>query len=518
MPAERLLMRKIRDILRLRWECRLSARQIARSLRVARSTVAEYLRRAREAGLSWPLPEELDETAIELMLFPPLPSIPGLERPLPDWGEVHGELRRKGVTLFLLWQEYKGRSPEGFQYSRFCGLYRQWTKKLDLSMRQEHKAGEKMFVDYCGQTVPVVDRRSGQTRQAQIFVAVLGASNYTFAEATWTQTMPDWVGSHIRAFEYFQGVSDMVILDNLKSGVAKPCRYEPELNATYQEMLAHYGTVAIPARVRHPRDNAKAEAAVLVTERWILARLRHQTFFALEELNSALRQLLEALNQRPFRKLPGSRRSFYEGLDRPALHPLPAERYVYAEWKKARVNIDYHLEADKHYYSVPYALYGLELDVRLTATTVECFHKGTRLASHVRSYLPGRHSTVKEHMPKAHQSYAEWTPERVIAWTTQAGPFTKSVAEKILASRLHPQQAFRSCLGLMRLGKIYGAARLEAACQRALIYQATSYRSVNAILKSSLDKEPLSTKLKTAPPITHPNIRGSGYFEGEPAC
>ena len=300
--------------------------------------------------------------------------------------------------------------------------------------------------------------------------------------------------------------------------MAKPCRYEPELNATYQEMLAHYGTAAIPARVRHPKDNAKAEAAVLLTERWILARLRHQTFFSLGELKSALRELLEELNQRPFRKLPGSRRSFFESLDRPALHPLPAERYVYAEWKKARVNIDYHVEVDKHYYSVPYQLYGRELDVRLTARTVECFHKGMRMASHVRSSLPGRHSTVTDHMPKAHQSYAEWTPERMIAWTTQAGPFTKSLAEKILASRLHPQQAFRSCLGLMRLGKIYGSQRLEAACQRALIYQATSCRSVNAILKSSLDKEPLSMETKTSPPITHPNIRGSGYFEGEPPC
>jgi len=518
MPAERLHMRKIREILRLRWGCGLSARQIARSLSVARSTVAEYLRRAGEAGLSWPLPEELDETAIERKLYPRLPSISGLERPLPDWEEVHRELRRKGVTLSLLWQEYKAQCPEGFQYSRFCGLYRQWAKKLDLSMRQEHKAGEKMFVDYCGQTVPVVDRESGRRREAQVFVAVLGASNYTYAEATWRQTMPDWVGSHVRAFEYFQGVTEMVILDNLKSGVTRPCRYEPELNATYQEMLAHYGTVAIPARVRHPKDKAKAEAAVLVTERWILARLRRQTFFSLAELNSAIRKLLEELNERPFRKLPGSRRSLFEGLDRPALHPLPAERYVYAEWKKARVSIDYHLEVDRHYYSVPYQLYGRELDVRLTATTVECFHKGVRVASHLRSFLPGRHTTVKEHMPKAHQSYAEWTPERVIAWTTQAGPFTKSLAEKILASRLHPQQAFRSCLGLMRLGKIYGSARLEAASKRALTFQATSYRSVNAILKSGLDKEELATEAENSPPIAHPNIRGSGYFEGEPAC
>ncbi|MCL6579786.1 MAG: IS21 family transposase [Candidatus Bathyarchaeota archaeon] len=518
MPAERLPMRKIREILRLRWGCGLSARQIARSLKIARSTVAEYVRRATAAALSWPLPEGLDETAIEQLLFPALSLIPASQRPLPDWVEVHQELRRKGVTLFLLWQEYKARWPEGFQYSRFCALYRLWAKKLDLSMRQEHRAGEKMFVDYCGQTVPVVDRESGKRREAQIFVAVLGASNYTYAEATWTQTMPDWVASHVRAFEYFHGVTELVIQDNLRSGVAKACRYEPQLAATYEDMLAHYGTVGLPTRVRHPKDKAKIEVGVQVTERWVLARLRRQSFFSLAELNSAIRKLLEELNQRPFRKLPGSRLSLFESLDRPALRPLPAERYVYAEWKKARVSIDYHLEVQGHYYSVPYQLYGQELDVRLTATTVEFFHKGQRVSSHARSFLRGRHTTLKEHMPTPHQSYAEWTPERVVGWTTQAGPFTRSVAEHIMASRLHPQQAFRSCLGLMRLGKIYGASRLEAACQRALRYQATSYRSVNSILKSGLDKQPLRDEVKSAAAVDHSNIRGSAYYEGEPAC
>jgi len=464
------------------------------------------------------LPEGLDETAIEQLLFPPLSLIPASQRPLPDWVEVHQEIRRKGNTLFLLWQEYKALSPEGFQYSRFCDLYRVWAKKLDLSMRQEHKAGEKMFVDYCGQIVPVVDRENGKSREAQVFVAVLGASNYTYAEATWTQTMPDWVAAHCQAFEYFDGVTELIIQDNLKSGVAKPCRDEPELAATYEDMLAHYGTAGLPTRVRHPKDKAKIEVGVQVTERWILARLRRQTFSSLSELNSAIRKLLEELNQRPFRKLPGFRRSLFESLDRPALRPLPSQRYVYAEWKKARVSIDYHLEVQGHYYSAPYQLVGQELDVRLTATMVECFHKGHRVSSHARSFLRGRHTTLKEHMPKAHQSYAEWTPERVIHWTIQAGPFTRGVAEHIMASRLHPQQAFRSCLGLMRLGKIYGPLRLEAASKRALRYQATIYRSVNSILKSGLDQEPLRDEGKSPSPVDHPNIRGSAYYEGEPTC
>jgi transposase len=487
-------------------------------LKVARSTVAEYLRRARAAGLSWPLPEELDEAALERKLFPALPYIPASERPLPNWAELHQELRHKGVTLFLLWAEYKARYPEGVQYSRFCELYRRWSRGLELSMRQEHKAGEKMFVDYCGESVSVVDRESGESREAQIFVAVLGASNYTYAEATWTQTTPDWVVSHVHAFEYFQGVTELVIQDNLKTGVAKPCRYEPQLTATYEDALSYYGTAGLPTRVRHPKDKAKVEVGVQVTERWILARLRHQKFFSLSELNSAIRRLLEELNQRPFRKLPGSRRSLYESLDRPALRPLPAERYVYAEWKKARVNIDYHVEVKGHYYSVPYRLYGQEVEVRLTAKTVECFYKGERVASHVRSFLAGRHTTVKEHMPVAHRSYAEWTPERVLAWTTSAGPFTRKAAECILASRLHPQQAFRSCLGLMRLGKIYGPERLEAASKRALHYQAASYRSINSILKNRLDEKRLEEEAPVSKPISHPNIRGSAYYEGESSC
>lgn len=518
MPAERLPMRKIKEILRLKWEGGLSARQIARSLKIARSTVADYIRRAEEAGLGWPLPDDLDEMAIERLLFSPKTLVPVYERPLPEWIQIYKEMRHKGVTLFLLWQEYKAVYPEGFQYSRFCELYRLWTGKLALSMRQDHKAGEKMFVDYCGQTVLVKDKINGKSREAQIFVAVLGASNYTYAEATWTQGMQDWIGSHVRAFEYYNGATELVILDNLRSGVKKPCWYEPKLTATYQDMLTHYTTTAIPTRVKKAKDKAKVENAVLVTERWILARLRHFTFFSLHELNAEIAKLLEELNTRPFKKLPGSRRSLFEELDRPVLKPLPSQQYVYAEWKKARVNIDYHVEIDRHYYSVPYQLYGREVDVRLTVKTIECFHKGHRVASHLRSFLKGKHTTVKEHMPKAHQIYAEWTPERVIRWTTKAGPATRSVAECILSSRLHPQQAFRSCLGLMRLGKTYGDPRLEAACTRALHFQTTSYTSVKSILKNSLDSISLDEPAIVSNPIDHPNVRGSAYYEGEKKC
>jgi transposase len=364
--------------------------------------------------------------------------------------------------------------------------------------------------------MPVVDRETGDVRQAQVFVAVLGASNYTYAEATRTQGISDWVGAHVRTFEYFEGVPALVVPDNLRTGVSRACRYEPGINATYAEMLAHYSSAALPTRVGRPRDKGKVESAVQVTQRWILARLRNRTFFSLAELNAAIRTLLEDLNARPFRKLPGSRRSQYEALDRPALQPLPAERYELAEWRKVRVNLDYHVEVGGHYYSVPYQLCGLELEARLTARVVECFHKGRRVASHARSHEPGRHTTAKEHMPKAHQAYLEWTPERIAQWTGQAGPVTRRLVERIIASKPHPQQGFRSALGIMRLGKIYGPERLEAAAERALSFGALSYSSLASILKCGLDRA--TNPVAEPRTIAHPNIRGAAYFEEEPSC
>jgi transposase len=425
---------------------------------------------------------------------------------------VHRELRRKGVTLFLLWQEYKAVTPEGVQYSQFCAAYRQWAGTLDLVMRQDHRAGEKLFVDYAGQTVPVVNPLTGEVHAAAIFIAVLGASNYTFAEATWSQSLPDWIGSHIRAFEAFGGVPAVVVPDNLRAAVTRAHRYEPELNRTYADLAQHYGFAVLPARVARPRDKAKVEVGVQIVERWMLARLRHHTFFALAEVNTALTALRAALNARPFKKLPGSRQSVFEVLDRPALQPLPPQPYEYAEWKLVRVNIDYHVEVDGHYYSVPYRLVRQQLEGRLTAQIVEIFAKGQRVASHPRSPQKGRHSTVAAHMPTAHRDYAEWTPQRLIRWAATAGEATAQVVETILTTRPHPQQGFRACLGLMRLGKRYGASRLEAACQRALTLRACSYKSIESMLKHDLDRHPVPA-MRTAPPaITHGNIRGPQYY------
>ena len=512
MPAERLTMRKIREVFRLKFDCDISNRQIAKSCKIARSTVAEYLFRFQQAALSWPLPQNLDDNQLEQLLYPQLPALPAHERPMPDWSYIHQQLRQKSVTLMLLWQEYKEIHPHGYQYSQFCHRYRQWAAKIDPVMRQEHRAGEKMFVDYAGQTVPVYDLHSNQMREAQIFVAVLGASNYTYAEATWTQTLADWIGSHSRAFAFFGGVPKLVVPDNLKSAVSKASFYDPDINPTYLDLVNHYGTVVIPARVRRPKDKAKVETGVQIVERWILARLRNRQFFGLGQLNRAIAELLEDLNNRPFQKLPGSRKSAFESLDRPALGPLPSEPYQFAEWKKATVNVDYHIEVERHYYSVPHTLIKKKIDVRITNNTIECFYKNKRVASHIRSHHKGRHSTLKEHMPKSHQKWAQWTPDRFIRWAGKIGVHTQKLIENVLNSRAHPQQGFRTCLGILRLAKSYGDDRLEAACRRAVSIGGTSYRSVESILKHNLDQKPLPDQSSKSPPIDHTNIRGARYY------
>jgi transposase len=508
-------MRTIKEVLRLRHEGGLSHRAIAQSCGIAASTVGDYLKRAAAAGLSWPLRDDLGEEELERLLFSDPGSSTSSKRPLPDWATVHQEMGRKGVTLSLLWQEYKAAHPEGYEYSQFCDRYRCWKGSLDVCLRQDHKAGEKLFVDYAGQTQPVTDPASGEIRQAQIFVAVLGASNYTYAEATWTQGLEDWVASHIRTWEFLGGATELVVPDNLKSAVSSPSWYEPDLNPTYHEAACHYGTAVLPARVRKPRDKAKVEVGVLGAERWLLAPLRNRAFFSLSEVNQAIRELLVAYNDRPFQKLPGSRRSLFESVEKAALKPLPSERYEYAEWKKARVNIDYHIEFEKHYYSVPYRLVRKQIELRVTATVVECFHKGKRVASHVRSSRKARHTTVKEHMPKGHREYVEWTPERLVRWARKTGGTTAEVIEYILSSRVHPQQGFRACLGILRLGKRYGNDRLEAACKRAQAIRSMSYRSIESILKQGLDRQPLPNAPSQLPAIEHANVRGAEYYQEE---
>ncbi len=403
--------------------------------------------------------------------------------------------------------------PDGYQYSQFCDLYRQWQKKLDPTMRQEHRAGEMMFSDFAGQTIPVVDARTGVVTEAQIFVGVLGASNYTHAEAFPSQELPHWIAGHVHAFNYFGGAPRVLVPDNLKSGVSKANRYEPVINATYADMAAHHGCVVIPARPRKPRDKSKVEVGVLIVERWILARLRNRTFFSFAELNAAIRELVEHLNRKPFKKLPGSRLLLFEEIERAALRRLPPTPYEFALWPKAKVSIDYHLEIDRHYYSVPYRYIGETCDVRLTAAVVEIFLRSRRIASHLRSYRRGGFTTESSHMPESHRRHLEWTPSRIVSWGQKVGPATGEFAEGVLKSKPHPEQGFRSCLGIMRLGKQYGDDRLEAACRRALTARAFSYRSVESILKTGLDRQPLPEQPRVRPHPMHENVRGPNYYK-----
>ena len=510
MPGERLPMRKIRDVLRLH-AAGLSKRRIAASLNIGATSAGDYLRRARRAGLEWPLPDDLRDEALERLLFAPPRAVSPDRRPLPDWPLLHRELKRPGVTLSLLWEEYRAVHPEGYGYSRFCELYRAWKGGLTPTMRQAHVAGEKLFVDYAGATMEVIDGLTGEVRAAQIFVAALGASSYTYAEATWTQALPDWIGSHTRAFAFFDGVPAQVVPDNLKSGVVKACLYDPEINRTYAGMAAHYDTAIVPARPRKPRDKAKVEVGVQVVERWILARLRNRRFFSLAELNQAIRELLEDLNRRVTKHLGASRRQLFEQLDQPALKPLPDRPYQYAEWKQRRAGLDYHVEVARHYYSVPHVLAKQKLWARITDRTVEIFHKGNRVAAHMRGSGNRRHTTVAEHMPSSHRRYANWTPDRIRRDAAANGPHTGILIDVILHAKPHPEQGFRSAIGILRLAKTHGGERLEAACERALEIGARSYSSVASILKNNLDRR-APRQATDGPAIDHPNIRGPQYF------
>lgn len=511
MPRPRSAMRQIRTVLRLALGEGLSRRRVAAAAGLPYTTVADCLARAAAAGLTWPLPAGLDDGTLEARLYRRTLAAP---RPQPEWAVVHQELRRKGVTLQLLWLEYKAREPQGYQYTQFVAHYRRWAVHLDLVLRQDHRAGEKLFLDFAGVMVPITDPVTGVVTPAPLFVAVLGASNFTYAEVLPAQTLPHWIAAHVRTFAFLGGVPAILVPDNLRAAVTEAHRYEPVLNPTYQELAAHYGCAIVPARPRKPRDKAKVEQGVLVVERWILASLRHCTFFSHAEANVAVWDRLAWLNARPFQKLPGSRRALFEALDRPALRPLPLQPYEFATWKTVTVSLDYHVEVDHIYYSVPYQLIHTRCEARVTTTTVEICHRGQRVASHLRGFQRGRHHTQPEHMPASHRRHLEWTPGRLQRWAATTGPQTAALVAGVLADRPHPEQGFRACLGILRLGRRYGAARLEAACTRAVVLGAFRYRSVESILRHGLDQQPLpdAVPVVSLPGPAHANVRGPGYY------
>ena len=513
MPAKReLTMRQIRQMLRLHHDG-VSAREIGRTLGLARSTIQDNLKRAEKAGIGWPLAPELTDGILEDRLFTKAGFKPGQRRRTePDWVALARELKRPGVNLMILWEEYRDAHPEGYGYSRFCDLFREFERRLTPVMRQHHAAGDKVFVDYSGKRVPIADPATGEVRMAEIFVGVLGASNYTYAETTFTQQLPDWIGAHVRMFRFFRGLPQLVVPDNLKSGVNKPSFYDPEVNRSYAKMAAHYDVGILPARPRKPRDKAAVEAGVRFAQSYILGRLRNRTFFSLAECNEAIGEALERMNTRPMRRLGVSRRELFETIEQPALRPLPETEWEYAEWRLARVGLDYHVEVEGFYYSVPHALIRAEVDVRVTARIVEIFHRGKRVAAHQRRYSGRRHGTEPDHMPTAHRRYAEWSPERFSRWARTIGPNTEGLIIAVLANRPHPEQGFRTCLGILRLYRGIEAARAEAISARAVKIGALNYRSVASILANNLDKAAAAKSREEVTLFDHSNVRGPSYF------
>jgi transposase len=510
MATERLPMRHVREILRQKLVLERSNRQVAASLGISSGAVSGAAVRARALGLDWEKVTALGDDALEDRLYGPR-NVRREGRPLPDPAYLHVELRRVGVTLQLLHLEYLEQHPTGFRYTAFCAHYRAWLDAQRVTMRQVHRAGDKLFVDYSGKRPRIVDAETGEATEVELFVAVLGASNFTYAEATRSQTIADWIGSHVRALHDLGGVPKAIVPDQLKSGVTRSCRYEPGVQRTYEEMACHYGTTVLPARPRSPRDKAKVEGGVLIAQRWVLAKIRNQIFFSLDALNERIAELICELNARVMRIYGASRRDLFERLDKPAMGPLPETRFITSEWKTARINIDYHVEFDHHFYSVPSTLARQEIDLRATASTVEIYLRGERVASHLRSTRRGQHSTTPDHMPKAHRAHAEWTPSRILGWAATLGPETAKLAEAILATRPHPEQGYRSCLGILRLSKKYGSERVEIACGRAMAVGARSYRHVESILKHGLDRL-APTDVAGTPRPAHENIRGRGYY------
>ena len=504
-------MRRIRETLRLHLLGGLSYAEVGRSLKISKSAVGKYVLLARVAGVDWDIAQALSDDELEARLYRPALTRAS-NQAAPDFGLVHHELKRAGVTLMLLWEEYARDNPSAYKYTSFCIKYREFAQRQQRSMRQLHIAGEKLFVDYAGSTVPIVDAGTGEITQAQIFVATLGASNYTYACATPRQTTGDWIGAQVNALEFIGGVPRLIVPDQTRALIKRADRYDPEPNRSYEEFAKHYGCAVLAARPAHPRDKPKVEGSVLLVQRCILARLRNRRFFSLGELNVAIAELLADLNQRPFKKLPGCRRSAFELLDAPALKPLPATRYAISRWKVVKVNIDYHVEFEGHYYSVPHRWVGAKLDLRVTGNLLECFASNQRVAGHAVSAVRGGFTTTAEHMPASHRAHLEWTPAKLIAWGQRIGVSTAAVVTWQLEHRPHPEQGYRACLGLLALVRRFSAERLEAACTRAMAIRAPHLRSVANILKCGLDRQPSLFPASASPAIEHENLRGPDYY------
>ena len=511
MANQRLSVFSIREILRLSFSLNLSGREIATCLGLSRSAVWECLRRAKTADLSWPLHDDMNDSDLMLLLYPAEPA--ALDRPKPDCEYISMELKRKGVTLSLLWEEYKRSNPNGYQYTQFGDYYRDWQKTASLIMRQDHKAGHKAFSDFSGGNLKIVDPSTGEVQLARLFVCALGASSFTYAELFFGETAEAWCTGQAHAFEYFGGTTELVVPDNPRAVVSKACRYEPKLNPDFVLLAQHFGVGILPARVRHPKDKAKVESGVGVATRWILARLRNHKFFSLAEANKAVHELLEDMNSRPFKKMSGCRRSIFESIDKPALKPLPRNRYEYAHIEFAKVKNDYHVEVENRFYSVPHQLIGKHVEVRVSRICIEIFFQNRRVASHFVSDREQTNSTLNEHMPKEHRAYKDWTPERFHRWALKIGPSTAQFIKILIESAKHQEVAYRAAFGVLRLDKLYGSQRLEGACQRAAAIHSYTYKTVKLILQNNMECRPLQqNEMPSQLRIVNTMVRGADYF------
>jgi len=511
MPQERLTMRKIKEVLRLKYEAGLSNRAIAGACNISNSTVGQYLRRAKAAGVGWPLGELSEDELYQKLFGEPEPE-PEKVKPLPDWEEVRKELRQKGVTLRLIWIEYLEKHPDGYKHAQFGEYYRRWQKAHDEpSMHNTHVGGERMQVDYAGLKIPIADPETGEVSQASVFVAVLPASNYTYAEVQSSENQCNWNNGHVRAIEFFGGVVRIVVPDNLKTGVQKPNYYEPDINPSYQELAEHYQFAVLPTRVKKPKDKGKVENGVQNVERWVIAPLRKRTFFSLAEVNRAIREQLDQLNNKVMLAVGRTRRQEFEDIDRPNLRPLPEKPYEYAIRKTVRVNIDYHVEFEKHLYSVPHSLIHQEVELHATEHMLEIFHKGKSVAVHPRSFKPGHFSTLHEHMPPNHQFVDQVNAKQLLHWAETVGPQTAALVDATLKSRPYPEQAYRSCLGILSLAKKHPQAQMEQACQAALEAKIYSYKAVKEELDWLAKQAASPVTPETLP--AHANIRGHEYYQ-----
>lgn len=513
---KRISMRKIREIMRLKYDAGLSNRQIAKSTCISSSTVSNYLRDAQAAKIDWEVAKNIGDKELEIAVFG---QIMGDRNDFtrkyidPDWEYIFNELKRKNVTKILLWQEYKNKyGKKAYSYSQFCNNFNTWRKKHNISMKQVHKGGEKLFVDYAGHTMPITDPNTGEETQVQIFLAVLGASNLIYAEASFSQKLSDWIASHVRTLDYIGGVPQIIVPDNLKSAVKKAHKYDPDLNPTYQNLAEHYDFAVIPARPYKPKDKSKVEVGVQIVERKILAKLRDKKFFSLGELNKTIRSLIDDLNELPFQKLPGTRREKFLQLDKPNLKPLPKVKYQYTEIKTAKVHVDYHVEVDRHYYSVPYTLIKEKVDIHVCNNTISIYHDNKRIVTHPRSTFKGRHTTISEHMPEKHKFKEKWTPERMRGWAESIGEFTFDVIDKIIQKRQVPEQAYRSCLAILTLAKKFSNERLERSCKIAIDIGAPHRKNIESILKNGLDNLNEINQTSNVNVSDHDNIRGQAYY------